>query len=384
VLQAVQAPLGRADQVLHRRVGLAHLGQHFLGRDPPVHQPHPPVLPLDPGQEVAQRRLVGRVAGQHLVGQGQAVGGHHQGDDHLYAVRPVVARVAEPALVALRKRRLRLEVGAGQIVEQDVEAGIEQVPPPARQVIEQRRLVLQQTIVAAVEFVDFRQAEIGTQQIRQRRALEPLPMQAPFAARLQQPIGNQDEQHLIPARPLATGGKPSGPEPVKPQLLPEPQRQPARSPLPWSAQTEFGQLQPDDRRIRQNPVTAILREQRQGPPPVAALIQDLDRLAPRQFLGVVDLSQVQQMFLHHAPAGNAPVLNNAPVAMLLPVFLPESPPQKHGGRSLSGTPDHRNDQGLHYSRFRPVSGIASSSHQWLSQQKNFKTAQITVESAKIG
>jgi hypothetical protein len=81
---------------------------------------------------------------------------------------------------------------------------------------------------------------------------------------------------------------------------------------------------------------------------------------------------------------SAAVIIQFPVAMLLAVFLPKGPPQKHGGRSLSGTPNHRNAQGLHYSHFQPVSVIASSSHQWLSQQKNLRTAQITVESAKIG
>src|ERR1700719_291147 len=37
------------------------------------------------------------------------------GNDDLHTIRPMIARVAEAALVAFRKRRIRLEVGARQI-----------------------------------------------------------------------------------------------------------------------------------------------------------------------------------------------------------------------------------------------------------------------------
>jgi hypothetical protein len=55
--------------------------EYLLGRPAAVHQPHPTrfaVLPLDPLEKAPQRRLVGGVAGQHLIGQRQAFGGHHQ------------------------------------------------------------------------------------------------------------------------------------------------------------------------------------------------------------------------------------------------------------------------------------------------------------------
>ena len=66
----------------------------------------------------------------------------------------MVARIAEAPLVAVGKRRLGLEIRAGQIVEQEIEAGVEQVAPAARQMIEQRLFVLQQPVVAAIELVD--------------------------------------------------------------------------------------------------------------------------------------------------------------------------------------------------------------------------------------
>ena len=177
--------------------------------------------PLDPGQERAERRLVGGVARHHLIGQRQAVGRHHQRDHHLHAVGPMIARIAEAPLVAFGERRVGLEIGAGQIVEQNVEAGVEQVLPACDQMIEQRLLVLEQPVVTAIELVDLGQAEICAQEIGKRGALEPFPVQPPLAQRRQQPIGDQHQQHLVPARALAAGRQPFGPEAVEPELIPQ-------------------------------------------------------------------------------------------------------------------------------------------------------------------
>jgi hypothetical protein len=188
LLQAGQAALWRAHQVIDRRIGRPHLGQPLLGRHPAVHQPDAAcfaVLPLDARQKSPQRGLVGGVAGQHLVGQRQAFGRHHQSNDNLYAVRPVIARIAKAALVAFRKRRIGFEIGAGQIVEQDVVADVEQIAPARRQVLENRLLVGQQLVVAAIQFVDLGKPGVLAQQIGQRTAEEPLAVQAPLASRCQ-------------------------------------------------------------------------------------------------------------------------------------------------------------------------------------------------------
>jgi hypothetical protein len=113
LLQPGQPPLRGTDQVLHWRVGGAHLGQHRLGRHAAVHQPDPSrfaVLPLDTIEETTQRRVVLGVARQYFIGQRQPFGRHHQRDDHLHAVAAVVARIAEAALVAFQKRRVALEI----------------------------------------------------------------------------------------------------------------------------------------------------------------------------------------------------------------------------------------------------------------------------------
>jgi hypothetical protein len=64
-------------------------------------------------------------------------------------------------------------------------------------------------------------------------------------------------------------------------------------------------------------------------------IDQLDRPPPRQFLRVVDLTQLQHVPLHHAPAADPRVLDNAPVAVLLAILLANFAAQEHDGRQLS-------------------------------------------------
>lgn len=63
------------------------------------------------------------------------------------------------------QRRIDLEVRARQVIQQHIEADVEQVAPARNQMIEQRRLVLEQQIVAVVECVavdDAVRAQDGT------------------------------------------------------------------------------------------------------------------------------------------------------------------------------------------------------------------------------
>jgi hypothetical protein len=102
--------------------------------------------------------------------------------------------------------------------------------------IEQRRLVLQQLVEAAVEAILLRQRIIGAQQIRHRALLEPHPMQAPLAAGIDQPVADQRLQDVPPPRPLTRVRQTRRPEPIEFQLLIELTRQPARAPLPRPVQ----------------------------------------------------------------------------------------------------------------------------------------------------
>src|SRR5258705_7103223 len=82
------------------------------------------------------------------------------GNDDLHTIRPVIARVPEAALVAFRKRRIRFEVCARQIIKQHVVADVEQVAPPSHQVIEDRLLVPQQSVMTAIQLVDLGEPRI--------------------------------------------------------------------------------------------------------------------------------------------------------------------------------------------------------------------------------
>src|SRR5271170_2195262 len=86
--------------------------------------------------------------------------------------------------------------------------------------------------MTAIELVAFRQPSILAQEIGKRAAIEPLAVQPPFAARSQQLIGRQHEQHPVPARPFAAHTQPVRPEPVETQLAPQFERQPAGTQLP--------------------------------------------------------------------------------------------------------------------------------------------------------
>ncbi len=210
-LQASQPALRCAHQILDRRIGGAHFRQHRFGWNAAVHQPDTARLaihPLDTGQEVAQGPTVVRVAGQHFICDRQSVRCHHERDHHLNAVRPVIARIAEAALVAFGERRAGFKVSAGQIVEQHVETDVEQVVPALPQVLEQRVLMREQTIMTGIQLVDLGEIGAGAQQIAQCRAGEPSTVQPPLAARCDKPVGGQYEQHLIPARAFTIGWQP--------------------------------------------------------------------------------------------------------------------------------------------------------------------------------
>ena len=347
LLQFGESALWRADQILNRRFRGTHLGQNLFGGNAAVHQPDAlslAILPLDAIQKILERRLVGGVARQHLVGQRQTFGRNDQRDHHLHAIGPVIARVAVAPLVALRERWIGLEIGARQIVEKDIELGVEQIPPAARQMIEHRLLVRQEKIVTGVKLVAFGKTKILTQKIGERAPAVPFAMQPPFAARRKQSIGHQHEQHQVKARALAVDGKPRFPEAVELQLLPQALRQPARAPLARPFQAKLGKLHADNRAIRQKSFATVLGKQRQRLRMLAALLEDFNRFAPRPFLAVVDLAQIKHVALHHAPAtADALVLHHAEITVDLAVLLANQGAQKHDGRELStdrGTRKH--------------------------------------------
>jgi hypothetical protein len=126
-----------------------------------------------------------------------------------------------PALVTLGQiRRVDLEISTGQIVEQHIEIGVEQVAPALRQMREQRLLVGQQKVMAGIQLVRLRQSKIRPQQVAHSAVAEPFAVQLPLAARRDQAIGHQDLKNLVPSRVLAACRQALGPELIQMQRTP--------------------------------------------------------------------------------------------------------------------------------------------------------------------
>jgi len=88
--------------------------------------------------------------------------------------------------------------------------------------------------------------------------------------------------------------------------------------------------------------------------PPRAFIKGLDHSAPSLVLGVVDLTQIQDLPLHHLAAGAALALDNIPVATLFPVFEASIEPQEHANQP---TTNQGNQKGI-WSTLQLTSGRA--------------------------
>src|SRR5580693_3985862 len=80
-------------------------------------------------------------------------------------------------------------------------------------------LVLEHLIQTTIERVLFDQRKIFIQQVSHCALLKPLPMQSPFAARINESIADQSLQNMLPASSLPTVGQTLGPELIQFQLL---------------------------------------------------------------------------------------------------------------------------------------------------------------------
>jgi hypothetical protein len=392
LFQPVQPSLRRSDQILHGRVTGPHFGQHSLGRHAAIHHPDPPrlaVLRLDLAQEHPQRLAVGGVARQHFVSQRQALGRDNERDHELRTVGPLVAAVAMSTLRPLGQiGRVHFEIRAGQIVQQHVEIGVEQVAPALRQMRKQRVLVREQEVVAGIELVRLGQAEVRADEIGHRAVAEPFPMQPPLAARRDQPVGDQHLEHMIPSRPLAARGQALGPEPVELQLPPQQPGQPTGAPLPRAMQAHLGKPQPHHRGVVSRGFAAILREQRERSRAAGLRVEHLDRLAPSFRLRRVDLAQIINVPLHHSAIVETLVLDDVPIEVRLAVLPSFDSSQEHD----DGFNHKRAPLGigvkLSWSSLQPFSTLFPVRRpfeiNYLARPKNRKIAFSNYESAKTG
>jgi hypothetical protein len=97
---------------------------------------------------------------------------------------------------------------------------------------------------------------------------------------------------------------------------------------------------------------AVFREQAQRRRPLLGFIKNFQRLPPGRLLAIVDLSQKQDLPLHHPPRAHPAILHHAEIAVGLAVLASLFAAQKH--------PQHASSQihgalvkrvGRHYNGF---------------------------------
>src|SRR5688572_28642945 len=178
----------------------------------------------------------------------------------------------------------------------------------------------QQPIQTAIQIVLGRQREIRRQQIGQGAVPVPFPMQAPFAARIDQPIGAEHHQNLRPRSALATLGQTLAPELVQLQFMPEAQKHPAPAPLARPLQAELREADLDRaiHGVRWN--VLIAGKKRQLVLLLRLNIEHFDALKPGLLLRIVDLAQIKHLPLDPPPARTGNLFGDAVIVMLLAVL----------------------------------------------------------------
>jgi hypothetical protein len=84
------------------------------------------------------------------------------------------------------------------------------------------------------------------------------------------------------------------------------------------------------------------------------VVENLDGSSPRRSLRAVDLTQVEDVALHDAAAGNALVLDHTPIVVCLAILLSLGLPQKHDTTNLA-VGIRRREQGR--SSLQPISAV---------------------------
>ena len=148
--------LGRTDQV----AGAARAQPLQIGfaDQTPIQHPQASrlsILLLHQTHDLLKRGDIVAVAGEHFIGDRQPFGRNHQSNAHLFAIRPVIATVAAGRFEIFLRQSF--DVGAGDIVEQELEANAKPVPIARQQMFAERILLRQQCVQSAIKpgVVDF-------------------------------------------------------------------------------------------------------------------------------------------------------------------------------------------------------------------------------------
>jgi len=162
---------------------------------------------------------------------------------------------------------------------------------------EQLLFVPAEFIETAVERVLCRYAIILVKQVAHGAGFEPIPVQPPFAARIQQSVTDLCFENIEPRRAFAAGRKSGLPEPIQPQLIPQFQSQPAAAPLPWMTQCHLAEAELNgiDGLWWRRPVLREKTHLLDGG--MGRAIQHIQRQTPLRPLRVIYFAKIQKLTL---------------------------------------------------------------------------------------
>jgi hypothetical protein len=195
----------------------------------------------------------------------------------------------------------------------------------------------QHPVQAAVQTVLLGHGKIAVQQLVHRAAQKPMAMHGKLAARLAQPIDRQQLQNLLPRHAAAFITELIPPESIQTQLAPEMTTQPTVAEAAWTQQTHLTHLERQRVHFFSRNRTVIGKETGLSRLP-GVFIEDFDALAPRLFLAVVDLPEIEQLTLGRLTASHAARLDDAPIAVKLSVLLARVTAEKHDRRQIANRP----------------------------------------------
>ena len=308
--------------------GSAEELERLLADHAPVHDPDPLRFPeprLDRRDDGLDGLEILRVARQRQVGQGETVAGHDQGQHDLFAIAAVIAGITAAGQVVLLGQAL--EVGAGQVVEQQVVVELEQGPELVLQVVLDRLLGLQQAVQGPVQAVLGHGAVGDAEQVFQARGAIPVLRQGEFAAGAAEAIDDLDGHDVGgPDRFLALGDV-AVDDLVEVEELPEPQAQPDIAEAAGIGPAHRAQADPHDIGIIGQGDGLGIGEEAELPGIALAVVKD-DGALPASFLVVVEFAEVGDDVLARPRLG-AHALDQGVVGVGLAVFGAGVSPQEH-------------------------------------------------------
>ncbi len=308
--------------------GSAQELERVLADHATVHDPDP-LRSAEPGLDRRDDGLDGLkvlgVARQRQVSQGETVTGHDQRQHDLWAITAVIAGITAAGQVVLLGQAL--EVGAGQVVEQQVKVELEQLAESGLQVVFDRLLGLEQPVQRPVQAVLGHGAIGDAEQVLQGGQPIPVLGQGEFAAGAAEAIDDLDghdvrgPDRLLPLRDMAVDDL------VEMEELPQPQAEPDIAEAARIGPAHRVEADLDDIGIiGQGDGLGIGEEAKLAVFPLA-IVED-DGALPASFLVVVELAEVGDDMLAR-PGLGAHALDQSVVGVRLAIFGPGVSPQEH-------------------------------------------------------